>query len=188
MRRIEAVTGGGSIGYVRRLEQELGNAGERLRGGPFDVVPKIERLLQELRDRDRELEKLRAKLASGGGRDLSSEAVKVGDRWLLVGDVGVADPKTLRETVDGLRERLKPAVILLAGAEADKIAVVCAVAGEPSPGLHAGKLLGSLLDGIGGKGGGRPDLGQGGGPRPADLPAVLSAWREKIRNILTSQA
>jgi alanyl-tRNA synthetase len=188
VRRIEAVTGGGAIGYVRRLEQELGNAGERLRGGLFEVVPKVERLLQELRDRDRELEKLRAKLASGGGRDLSSEAAKVGDRWLLVGDVGVADPKTLRETVDGLRERLKPGVILLAGAEADKIAVVCAVAGEPSPALHAGKLLGSLLDGIGGKGGGRPDLGQGGGPKPADLPAVLSAWREKIRTILTSQA
>jgi alanyl-tRNA synthetase len=188
VRRIEAVTGGGAIAYVRRLEQELGAAGEKLRSGPFEVVPKVERLLQELRERDRELEKLRARLASGGGRDLSSEAVQVAGRWLLVGDVGVADPKTLRETIDGLRERLKPGVIVLAGAEAERLTVVCAVTGDPSPGLHAGKLLGALLDGIGGKGGGRPDLGQGGGPRPPDLPAVLSGWREKIRSTLTSQA
>ena len=188
VRRIEAVTGGGAIAYVRRLEHELGSAGERLRSGPFEVVPRIERLQLELRERDRELEKLRAKLASGGGRDLSSEATKVGDRWLLVGDVGVGDPKTLRETVDGLRERLKPGVILLAGAEGDKLAVVCAVTGEAGPGLHAGKLLGSLLDSIGGKGGGRPDLGQGGGPRPQDVPAVLAAWREKVRGLLTAQA
>jgi alanyl-tRNA synthetase len=74
-------------------------------------------------------------------------------------------------------------VIVLAGAEGDKLAVVCAVTGEPD-GLHAGKLLGSLLDGIGGKGGGRPDLGQGGGPRPSDLPAVLAGWREKVRSLL----
>jgi alanyl-tRNA synthetase len=188
VRRIEAVTGSGAVAYVRRLEQELTRAGERLRGGPFDVVPKVERLQQELRERDRELEKLRAKLASGGGRDLSSEASRVGDRWMLVGEVAIADPKTLRETVDGLRDRLKPGVIVLAGAEADRLAAVCAVTGEPTPGLHAGKLLGSLLDGIGGKGGGRPDLGQGGGPRPADLPAVLSIWREKVRTMLTSQA
>ena len=105
-----------------------------------------------------------------------------------MGEVEVADPKTLRDTVDGLRDRLKPGVIVLAGADADKLAVVCAVTGEPSTGLHAGKLLGALLDGIGGKGGGRPDFGQGGGPRPADLPAVLSAWREKVRTMLTSQA
>jgi alanyl-tRNA synthetase len=188
VRRIEAVTGGGAIAYVRRLEQELSSAGERLRSGPWEVVPRVDRLLSDLRERDRELEKLRAKLASGGGRDLSSEAARVGERWLLVGDVGVADPKTLRDTVDGLRERLKPGVIVLAGAEADKLAVVCAVTGDPTPGLHAGKLLGSLLDTIGGKGGGRPDLGQGGGPRPADLPAVLSAWREKVRGLLTAQA
>jgi alanyl-tRNA synthetase len=183
VRRVEAVTGGGAVAYVRRLEQELGAAGEKLRAGPFEVVPRVERLQHELRERDRELEKLRAKLASGGGRDLSSEATKVGSRWMLVGDVGVGDPKALRDTIDGLRDKLKPGVILLAGAEGDKLAVVCAVTGEPD-GLHAGKLLGSLLDGIGGKGGGRPDLGQGGGPRPADLPAVLAGWREKVRSLL----
>ncbi len=187
VRRIEAVTGGGAVAYVRRLESELTSAGEKLRAGPFEVVPRLERLQNDLRERDRELEKLRAKLASGGGRDLSSEASKVGNRWLLVGDVGVGDPKALRDTIDGLRERLKPGVIVLAGAEGDKLAVVCAVTGEPD-GLHAGKLLGSLLDGIGGKGGGRPDLGQGGGPRPPDLPAVLTAWREKVRSLLNSGA
>ena len=79
-------------------------------------------------------------------------------------------------------------MVLLAGAEGDKLAVVCAVTGEAGPGLHAGKLLGSLLDSIGGKGGARPDLGQGGGPRPPAVPAVLAAWRKKIRGLLTAQA
>ena len=93
-------------------------------------APRIERLQNDLRERDREIEKLRAKLASGGGKDLSAEAAKVGERWLLVSDVGVGDPKTLRETVDRLKEKLKPAVIVLAGAEGDKVSVICAVTGS----------------------------------------------------------
>ena len=105
VRRIEAVTGKGALSFVRKLESELGSAGERLRSGPFEVGARIERLQNDLRERDREIEKLRAKLASGGGKDLSAEAAKVGDRWLLVSDVGVGDPKTLRETVDRLKEQ-----------------------------------------------------------------------------------
>jgi alanyl-tRNA synthetase len=188
VRRIEAVTGKGALSFVRRLETELGSAGERLRSGPFEVGARIERLQNDLRERDREIEKLRAKLASGGGKDLSAEAAKVGDRWLLVSDVGVGDPKTLRETVDRLKEKLKPAVIVLAGAEGDKVSVICAVTGsqgDDSKGpLHAGKIVGALTSAIGGKGGGRPDLGQGGGPLPADLPGVLAGWKEQVRTLM----
>jgi alanyl-tRNA synthetase len=184
VRRLEAVTGRGAVGYVRRLEEELHNAGDRLKTGLFDVTPRIERLQQELRDRDQEIQKLRGKLASGGGKDLAAQAEKLGERWLLVSDVGVGDPKTLRETADGLKNKLSPAVIVLAGAEGDKLAVVCAVTGAPGGALHAGKILGSLVESIGGKGGGRPDLGQGGGPTPADLPAVIASWKQKVRALV----
>jgi alanyl-tRNA synthetase len=188
VRRIEAVTGKGALAFVHKLERELGSAGERLRSGPFEVGARIERLQHDLRERDREIEKLRAKLASGGGKDLSAEAAKVGDRWLLVSDVGVGDPKTLRETVDRLKEKLKPAVIVLAGAEGDKVSVICAVTGsqgdDPKGSLHAGKIVGALTSAIGGKGGGRPDMGQGGGPLPADLPGVLAGWREQVRSLM----
>jgi alanyl-tRNA synthetase len=185
VRRIEAVTGTGALAHVHRMEQALGAAGERLKSGPFELAPRIERLQHELREREREIEKLRAKLASGGGKDLSAEAAKVGDRWLLVSDVGVGDPKTLRDTVDRLRDKLTPAVIVLAGAEGDKLAVVCAVTGDGKGSvLHAGRIVGTLTESIGGKGGGRPDLGQGGGPRPADVPAVLAQWRQKVRDLM----
>jgi alanyl-tRNA synthetase len=194
VRRLEAVTGRGAVAYVRRMESELQHAGERLRTGPFEVAPRIDKLLGELRERDQEISKLRAKLASGGGKDLSAQAEKLGERWLLVSDVGVGDPKTLRETIDGLKNRLQPAVIVLAGAEGDKLAVVCAVTGaqgETGKGdkagtLHAGKIVGALTESIGGKGGGRPDLGQGGGPTPADLPALMSSWKEKVRALMQS--
>jgi alanyl-tRNA synthetase len=184
VRRLEAVTGAGAVRYVQRLEQELGEAGERLKGGLFEVGAKIDRLQQELRERERELEKLRVKLAAGGAKDLSSEATKVGERWLLVSDVGIGDPKTLRDAVDRLRDRLNPGVIVLAGAEGDKLAMVCAVTKDAGGGLHAGKIVGALVEEIGGKGGGRPDLGQGGGPRPADVGAVLSSWRDKVKDML----
>jgi alanyl-tRNA synthetase len=183
VRRIEAVTGEGAVGYVRRMEGELLAAGERLKGGLFDVAPRIERLQQELRDRDREIEKLRAKLASGGGKDLVGEAVKVGDRAVLVADVGVGDPKTLRETVDRLRDKLTPGVIVLCGVEGDKVAIVCAVTG-PAGGLHAGKIVGALAETIAGKGGGRPDLAQGGGVRPADFAAVLASWKDRVAGLV----
>jgi alanyl-tRNA synthetase len=184
VRRLEGVTGTGAVAYVRKLEHELGAAGERLRSGIFEVVPKVERLQHDLREREREIEKLKGKLASGGGKDLASEAFKVGDRNVLVSDVGVGDAKTLRETVDSLRDKLNPGVIVLAGAEGDKVAVVCAVTKDAGPSLHAGKIVADLSGSIGGKGGGRPDLGQGGGPRPADFGAVLSAWREKLRGLV----
>ncbi len=183
VRRIEGVTGQNAAGYVRRLEGELSLAGERLKAGIFDIAPRIERLQNELRERDREIEKLRAKLASGGGKDLVSEAVKIGDRAVLVADVGVGDPKTLRETIDRLRDKLTPGVIVLAGVEGDKVAVVCAVTGE-GKGLHAGKIVGALTETLSGKGGGRPDLGQGGGTLPADWQATLAAWKDRVATLV----
>jgi alanyl-tRNA synthetase len=184
VRRIEGVTGSGAAGYVRRLEDELATIGGRLRTGLFDVASKVERLQADLREKDREIEKLRARIASGGGTDLSTQATKVGDRWLLVADVGVGDPKTLRETLDKLKEKLNPGVLVLAGAEGDKVAIVCAVTKDATDKFHAGKLVGELSQSIGGKGGGRPELGQGGGARPVDLPATISGWKEKVRNLL----
>jgi alanyl-tRNA synthetase len=187
VRRIEGVTGQGATAYVRRLEGELQAAGDRLKAGMWDVAPRIERLQSDLRERDREIEKLRAKLASGGGKDLAGEAVKVGERFVLVADVGVGDPKTLRETIDRLRDKLSPGVLVLCGAEGDKVALVCAVTGAPG-GLHAGKIAGALCETIGGKGGGRPDLGQGGGSKPADFVAALAAWKERVASMVRDAA
>ena len=183
VRRLEAVTGAGALAYVRRLEGELATAGDKLRGNLFEVAPKVERLLLDLKEKDREIEKLRARLASGGGQDVAAQAEKVGETFILVSDVGLADPKTLREGVDRLRGRFTPAVIVLAGAEGDKVALVCAVTGN-NPALHAGKIAGELAGTLGGKGGGRPDMGQGGGAKPADFAQTLASWRDRLRALI----
>jgi alanyl-tRNA synthetase len=184
VRRIEGVTGLGALGYVRKVENELGEAADRLKGGFFEVAEKVERLQADLRERDKEIGRLRAKLASGGSRDLRSQAVQVEDLWTLVADVEVSDPKTLREAADSLRERLNPGVAVLAGADGDKVSLVCIVTRDAVPRLHAGNILGELVKDIGGKGGGRPDMAQGGGPRPQDLPSVLESWRAKLHRMV----
>jgi alanyl-tRNA synthetase len=184
VRRLEAVTGTAALLHVQHLERELLSVGERFRIGPFEVAARVEKLQADLRERGVEIDRLKAKLAGGGGQDLAAQAVRVGGRALLVADVGVGDPKILRETIDRLRDKLAPAVVVLAGAEGDKLSVICAVTKDAGAELHAGKIVGELSQSIGGKGGGRPDLGQGGGAKPADVAAVLAGWREKLTGLL----
>jgi len=184
VRRIEAVTGMGAAAWVRDMEQVLAGVAGRLRVAPAEVASRVERLQVELRERDREVEKLRAKLASGGGRDLISQAERVGGINVLVADVGVSDAKVLRETADRLRDKLDPGVAVLVGVEEDKLSLTCLVTPGALTRLHAGKLLGDMARTIGGKGGGRPDLAQGGGSKPDDLASVLDAWRARIKTLL----
>jgi alanyl-tRNA synthetase len=155
-----------------------------LKSGVFDVSGKVERLQLDLRGRDKEIEKLRSQLAGGGGKDLSSQAEKIGDVSVLVTDVPVGDAKILRETADKLRDRLSPAIVVLAGSEGDKVAVVCVVSKDSASRFHAGKILAELVKSIDGKGGGRPDMAQGGGNLPRDLPATLVEWRTTLRDVV----
>ena len=105
VRRIEAVTGEGALAHVRRMEAELDAAGERLRASPFEVAGRVEKLQTELREREKEIDKLKRKLASGGGRDLASEARDIGGVRVLATRADVADPKALRDVADQLKEQ-----------------------------------------------------------------------------------
>ena len=107
VRRIEAVTGAGALGFVRRLEGELGETGKLLRAGSFEVAARVAKLQAEQREQQKEIENLRRKLASGGGRDLASEARDVGGVRVLATRVDVADAKALREVADQLRDKLR---------------------------------------------------------------------------------
>jgi alanyl-tRNA synthetase len=180
VRRIEAVTGAGALAHVRRLETELLTAGEQLRAGPFEVTARVEKLQAEGRDREREIEKLKRKLASGGGRDLASEARDVGGVRVLAARADVADPKALREVADQLKDKLRSGVIVLAGVEGDKIALVSMVTSDLAGRFHAGKIVGEVAQRVGGKGGGRADMAQGGGSEPANLDAALARVFELV--------
>jgi alanyl-tRNA synthetase len=181
VRRIEAVTGGGGVAHVHRMEAELGAAGERLRASPFDVASRIEKLQADLRERDKEIEKLKRKLAFGGGHDLATEARDVAGVKVLATRADVADPKALRDVADQLKDKLRSGVIVLAGVEGDKIALVAMVTPDLVARFNAGKIVGEVARALGGKGGGRPDMAQGGGSQPELLEGALERVYELIR-------
>jgi alanyl-tRNA synthetase len=181
VRRIEAVTGAGALGFVRRLEGELGETGRLLRAGSFEVAARVARLQAEQRDQQKEIEHLRRKLASGGGRDLAAEARDVGGVRVLATRADVADAKALREVADQLRDKLRSGVIVLAGVEGDKIALVATVTSDLVDRYNAGKIVGEVAKAVGGKGGGRADMAQGGGSQPQHLDAALSRVFDLVR-------
>ena len=181
VRRLEAVTGAGALGFVRRLEGELGETGRLLRAGSFEIAARVAKLQAEQREQQKEIEALRRKLASGGGRDLASEARDVGGVRVLATRADVADAKALREVADQLRNKLGSGVIVLAGVEGDKIALVAMVTPDLVGKLNAGKIVGEVAKAVGGKGGGRPDMAQGGGSEPQNLDAALARVFDLVR-------
>ncbi len=172
VRRIEAVTGQGALDYVAGEEQRLHEAAQLLGGSAGDVVDKIRQLGERQKRLERELEALKAKVASGATADLGASAVEVGGVKVLAVRLEGFDAKALREAVDRLRQQLGDAVILLAGVQDGKAALVAGVNGSAMGKVKAGELLAHVATQIGGKGGGRPDMAQGGGE---DGPKLVSA-------------
>jgi alanyl-tRNA synthetase len=181
VRRIEAVTGAGALEYLRRLEDEISRAGERLKAGPFEIAARVDKLLGEQRALDRELEKLKQRIASGGGgRDLLAEAVTIKGIKVLAAAVDVDDAKVLRDTGDQLRDKLGSGVIVLAGTGGPEVKLVAMVTKDLTGKVQAGKLLGDVAARIGGRAGGKPDMAQGGGKDAAAVPAALAAVRQWV--------
>jgi len=182
VRRLEAVTGAGALGFVRRLEGELGETGRLLRAGSFEIAARVAKLQADQREQQKEIEALRRKLASGGGgRDLASEARDVSGVRVLATRADVADAKALREVADQLRDKLRSCVIVLAGVEGDKIALVAMVTPDLVGKFNAGKIVGEVAKAVGGKGGGRADMAQGGGSEPQHLDAALARVFDLVR-------
>ncbi|WP_369938940.1 alanine--tRNA ligase [Xanthomonas medicagonis] len=172
VRRIEAVTGQGALDHVAAEEAKLREAAELVGGSAGDVVDKIRQLGDKHKRLERELEALKAKLASGATADLGASAVDVNGVKVLAVRLEGFDAKALREAMDRLKQQLGDSVIVLAGASEGKAALVAGVNGSPMGRVKAGELLAHIASQISGKGGGRPDLAQGGGE---DGPALALA-------------
>ncbi len=173
VRRIEAVTGQAALEYVAGGEQRLQEAAALLGGNPADVVDKVRQLGDRQKRLERELEALKAKLASGATADLGAGAVEVAGIKVLAARLEGFDAKALRDAMDRLKQQLGDSVVVLAGVAGGKVALVAGVNGAPMGKVKAGELLGHVASQIGGKGGGRPDLAQGGGEDgPALAPAL----------------
>ncbi|HEY0478250.1 MAG TPA: alanine--tRNA ligase [Kofleriaceae bacterium] len=183
VRRIEAVTGAGALDYLRRLEDELARTGERLKAAPFEVAQRVDKLLADQKALDRELDKLKQRLASGGGaRDLLAEVVTIKGIKVLAASVEVDDAKVLRDTGDQLRDKLGSGVIVLAGTGGAEVKLVAMVTKDLVGKVSAGKLLGEIAAVLGGRAGGRPDMAQGGGKDTSQVPAALTAARKWVED------
>ncbi|MEG0195423.1 MAG: alanine--tRNA ligase, partial [Stenotrophomonas sp.] len=157
VRRIEAVTGQGALDYVDAEEARLAEAAELLGGSAADVVEKIRALGLRQKQLERELEAVKAKAAAGATADLSGQAVEVAGVKVLAVRLEGFDAKALRDAMDRLKQQLGDAVIVLAGAQDGKAALVAGVNGSAMGKVKAGELLSHIAGQIGGKGGGRPD-------------------------------
>ncbi len=175
VRRIEAVTGQGALDHVAGEARSLDEAASILGGSRGDVVDKARSLAERIRRLEREVESFKAKAASSAAADLASAAVEIDGIKVLAARLEGIDAKGLREAVDRLKQQFGDAVILLAGTQDGKAALVAGVNGSATGRVKAGELLSHVAGQIGGKGGGRPDLAQGGGE---DGPALALALQQ----------
>ena len=175
VRRLEAVTGEAALDRVGELEQRLHRVADAARANPEQAAERVEQMAERLRDQDKELERLKQKLASGAGGDLAAQARDMNGIQLLATKVEGADGKTLRNTLDKLKDKLGSAVIVLAAAGDDKVALVAGVSKDLTDRYNAGELVQHVASQVGGKGGGRPDMAQGGGNDPAALDGALAS-------------
>ena len=172
VRRIEAVTGQGALDHVAEEERRLDDVAGLLGGNAGNVIERLHQLLDRQKKLERELESLKAKAAAGATADLASSAPEVAGVRIVAARLEGLDAKGLRDAVDQLKNRLGDAVILLASAEGGKASLVAGVQGSALGRVKAGELLSHVAAQIGGKGGGRPDMAQGGGN---DGPALVAA-------------
>jgi len=182
IRRVEAVTGEAALAYTHQLEARLSDAARALKAPAAEITTKIQQLLDNARTLERELTRLKGKLASGQGGDLAALAVEVNGAKVLAATIDGADAKVLRDTVDQLKGRFKSAAIVLGSTDGTKVTLIAGVTSDLTGKITAGDLVNHVATQVGGKGGGRADMAQAGGTDPAGLPAALASvksWIEK---------
>ena len=178
VRRIEAVTGEGALDHLAEMENWLREAAVRLKATPESLLSKVDQTLEKLKGQERELEQLRMKVATQAGGDLLDHAIDVCGVRLLSTTLEGADPKTLRDTLDRIKQRLGTGVIVLATVRDDKVNLIAGVTDDLTAQVKAGDLIGFVASQVGGKGGGRADMAQAGGTNPASLPAALASVQQ----------
>jgi len=180
IRRIEAVTGEGALAWVQQQEAKLAEAAAVLKAPVSEVSARLAQVLDNVRGLERELGRLKSRLASSQGEDLASQAVDVKGAKVLAATLDGADAKTLREAMDKLKDRLKSAAIVLGAVHDGKVSLIAGVTSDLTGKLKAGELVNFVAQQVGGKGGGRPDMAQAGGTEPANLPGALQSVKNWV--------
>jgi len=176
VRRIEAVTGELALDLVSQSQTQLSEVCVELKANPQNLIEKAGSLRAELKGLEKEVARLKQKLATSSGGDLTSNAVNVSGINVLAAHLEGADVGTLRDTLDQCKNKLGTSAILLAAVEGDKISLVAGVSKDATDRIRAGDIMKEFAGRLGGKGGGRPDMAQGGGNDVAGLTAAVAAF------------
>ena len=185
VRRIEAITGENAMRYLQFQEARLLHLAESLKTHVDEIPRRIESLLEQNRHAERELEQLKAKLALMSINDLVHKAIKVQDVSVLVARLDAFDNKALRESLDNIKARMHPSVVLFASVQEDnKVSLVAGVTKDITDKIKAGELVNMVAQQVGGKGGGRSDMAQAGGTKPEQLDQALASVLPWVTNKL----
>jgi len=180
VRRVEAVTGDNALAYVQSLEGTVQRLAGALRSAPAEVPARVGQVLEHVRALEKELAALKGRLASSQGDDLVARAVDVKGLKVLAARLDGADAKTLRETLDKLKDKLKTAVIVLAVVEGQRVQLAAGVTPDATSKVKAGELVNHVAGQVGGKGGGKADMAMAGGTDPTRLAAALDSVRDWV--------
>jgi alanyl-tRNA synthetase len=184
VRRIEAVTGEGSLKRLQETSGSLHRLASLLRTSEPELLEQTERLLHQQKQLERDLERLKEKLAHAALAGLETQAREIKGVKVLSASAEGLDRAQMRTLADALRNKWKSGVVVLASAENGNVAIISAVSKDLTAKVHAGKLAGAVAQAVGGKGGGRPDMAEAGGKDAQALPAALSAVYQQVEAAL----
>ena len=185
VRRIEAVTGEGALAWIDDNQQKINHISELLKTDADNAENRLAHQIERTRKLEKELEQIKLKMASSAGDDMAAEAVDINGVKVIAKSLDAVDAKTLRDTVDQLKNKLGSAALILASVDNDKISLVAGVTRDKTDRIKAGELVNFVAQKVGGKGGGRPDMAQAGGNNPAALPEALASVPDWIRQQLS---
>jgi alanyl-tRNA synthetase len=184
VRRIEAITGENAFAWVTAANNTLNHLAKLLKTTPQQLEERTHTLLEQIRTQDKELQRLKGKLASSQGDDLTAQAVEIQGIKVLATQLEGVETKQLRDILDQLKNKLGSAVIVLATVQDNKVGLIAGVTADLTAKLKAGDLINHVAKQVGGKGGGRADMAQAGGTEPANLKTALAsvaAWVDNHR-------
>ena len=184
VRRVEATTGEGALAWVQAMEDERRFVEGFYQASGDALKEKLKAEREEKRALEKELARLKSRLAASRGEDLAAQAVEGKGIKVLAAALDGADAKTLRETLDNLKTKLKSAAIVLGSSEGGKVSLIAGVTPDLTAKLKAGELVNFVAQQVGGKGGGRADMAQAGGTEPAKVPAALDSVRQWVEKRL----
>jgi alanyl-tRNA synthetase len=181
VRRVEAVTGEGALAYIQQQEAQLQQVANAVKAQPQEAAARIMQILDNVKTMEKELARLKSKLAGAQGNDLLSQAVDCNGIKVLAAQLEGADAAVLRETLDKLKDKLKSAAIVLAAVDGGKVSLIAGVTPDLITKIKAGELVNMVAQQVGGKGGGRPDMAMAGGTQPEHLSAALNTVADWIK-------